>query len=111
MTKTKFNKAEVITKFNDAGISLKVKKYVNHGVQLTFENGAKINVFKIGNVSVQGKNQEESNRILYGQPESDVKRDKLPEVNLSVENTELLIGEEDDDFGVSNDEDDDLPPW
>ena len=110
--KTKFNKVEIITKFSDAGISLKVKKYVNHGVQLQFDNGAKINVFKTGNISIQGKDIELSNTIIYGQPvRSTVEElDVNVDVGVNVCSATEEDVKQDENLGVSNG-DDDLPPW
>lgn len=101
MTKTKFSKVEIIKKFNDAGISVKSDRKINYGCQLTFENDAKISVYKTGKISVQGKDAELSNSIIYGKPE---------ELNVgkaeSVKHDEKL-----DDTELSIIEDDDEPPW
>lgn len=53
-----------------AGIALEDEKAIQYGIQLKFSNGALVNVFDSGKVSVQGKEQDHVNEILGQAPRS-----------------------------------------
>ncbi len=114
LTKTKMTKSEVVHRFAIAGIAFESEKDIAHGIQLQFDNGAKINVYNTGNTLIGGKNKEQSNYILYwsSDPEKFASNLGFKQGKKKGKSIKSCCSSEVvESVNQTNIDDDELPPW